>query len=213
MKARVSLKMSSKALQVAQKKSISLAMDDIWYVMRKAEEYAREQYAVAKYDGVDPAVSITVRAEQTSPLTITLIAEGDTVPFVEYGTGVSFNKPWFFKIRGRKIVTKSTGKLLKTRKYIRTTRSDFSYRGRALKPEYFTRVQRDADGPYITGDKGRRLTLWETRSKASSPYEVEKQRTEPVYRTYGNEPAAVMSKTRDFIYEEIAKLEKRYISR
>lgn len=81
-------------------------------LMDRAFEEAADRFAEAEYAGVDPLDvdngGVEIRIEETGPLSRELVAEGDIVEYIEYGTGVynaaAPREKWFFNENGRDIV-------------------------------------------------------------------------------------------------------------
>lgn len=85
-----------------------ISIDALEDLMEEAADFMRDKFDEAEYAGENPWDSgLEVYVEETGPMSRQLIAEGDTVEFIEYGTGIyteGGREPyWFFKGNGRVI--------------------------------------------------------------------------------------------------------------
>lgn len=136
-----------------------ISMAALESVMEDAADYATDRYATAKYAGVDPVDwkdGVEVYVEETGPLSRQVIAEGDIVGFIEYGTGVrataqakgaKHKQRWWFNADGRKIVANEYAEQAHpyTRKSVFVTDEEGRYREPLKKPETVNR-----EGVYFT---------------------------------------------------------------
>ena len=96
-------------LASTQQRLESVSVDALWEVAQMAKEFAEDKYADAKYDGEHDARVLIDKSTHTR--TVTIDAIGDSVNFIEYGTGVGRGKDgkWFFSAKGRDIQCTATG--------------------------------------------------------------------------------------------------------
>ena len=184
-------------------------------VAEKGKAFAEELYSNAQYDGEhDASLFITQEGKRTVDLT----AVGDSVLFIEYGTGMwgSGKQKWYFSAKGRKIKLTATG-------------DPTSYtRGGKTKTKYFYRGERGgkyyvSKGNYVYhlkdfGEIGKNdegaptITVQKYNSKEhlfkATKYNLEKEETTTPYEfvertdsfvTSGNPPQYIMDRTKEYM--------------
>lgn len=136
MPTRVSVKLNTnqlnRALKEAEKRVERVAVSVIESQMDEQIMATNEAFQKAVYDG--STEDIEVYADKLGPRTWQLIAEGEAVGFIEYGTGVgrdpSYVNPttgkdyWFFTAKGRDIKLNAGGAVAR-KIYYRTTRDKY----------------------------------------------------------------------------------------
>lgn len=236
MAARVDVKINTnqlnRAMQEVQRRVERVASEEIEAAINQGIATATVGFKNAVYDGSTD--DIRVYAEKNGPRTWTLVAEGEAVEFIEYGTGAQAHsgyinpttkKPyWFFSAKGRNIKLNAHGKPARYT-YRRTTKE---------KPaKYFAIVngrQQAVDanlvknGKYSTGVGqpaliGGRLVYRQYKEVPVQKVEggIEKvpsylvdlgPRNDGVYVTSGNPPNMVMEEVREkmaaYIYRQFS---------
>ena len=124
----------NRALKAVELRVERVAVPVIEEMMDEAIAEVNTQFQNAVYDG--STEDIEVYANKLGPRTWQLVAEGEAVGFIEYGTGVgrdagyinpTTGKPWWvFTAKGRNIKLNAGGKELKKRGYWRTTEDVYS---------------------------------------------------------------------------------------
>ena len=184
-------------------------MDD---VTKRAVKFARQEYANAKYDGENDI--IVTDPEKTGARTFEFTIEGNSFPFIEYGSGTragngySTTKPyWFFSAKGRKIELKAGGQ---TAHYKRYTKFKKRWEYELLGESFPVKKRHSAEGLLDLGNRVLHdpdygdlpIRVAERRIKLDNPEEVPKGKS---YITKGNPPANVIPQIRQMIEDEMLK--------
>ena len=204
----------NKAMKSLEERVDRASIDALTEIAEKGKEFAEDLYKTAQYDGEhDAQLYITKEGERTVDLT----AVGDSVLFIEYGTGVwgSGKQKWYFSAKGRDIkltaggehATYSRGGYLKTKYFYKGSkggRNRISEFGYDYSRNVYGDIEWDGDNPKsITFDRSRNSEVGTTKS-----YDIEKETEfvpqETVERTdsfvtNGNPPQMIMQRTREYM--------------
>lgn len=189
-------------------------MDD---VTKRAVKFARQEYANAKYDGENDI--IVTDPEKTGARTFEFTIEGNSFPFIEYGSGTrsgngySTTKPyWFFSGKGRNIELKAGGALAHMT-YIKRTRTIKGFEIESAPDEW----ERFVVKPYMVENKTFDLKkrtytdqlgdVYRVRpaifNKKTAPYTYDAGEKLNSYITKGNPPVNAIPQIRKMIEEEM----------
>lgn len=221
---RINTNQINKYIQRLEKRVDRVSIEALNEIAEAGAEYAEDLYATAQYDGEHDA---ELYISQEGARTVELTAIGDSVNFIEYGTGVwgSGKQRWYFSAKGRDIQLTATGE---PATYTRggKTKVKYYFEGKRGGKYYVSKsgyVKHLKDYGTVSDD-GKSITVAQYSAKDFQDhpvtYDLQKEVTKTPFEvversdafvTSGNPPQYIMQRTRDYMMSRAPEIISKYI--